>query len=99
MPHDRVAAGEGGDRHLLQHRAERGAKPQLARSEARTGYLLGKHTWSHPNMTTLSAAAQAAQMDEAIAEQKTLIGAPPWAFRPPGGTVTRRPSAWRGSAR
>jgi peptidoglycan-N-acetylglucosamine deacetylase len=61
------------------------ARPQLAGSEARTGYLLGNHTWSHPNMTTLSAAAQAAQLDQASAEQKTLVGAPPCAFRPPGG--------------
>jgi peptidoglycan/xylan/chitin deacetylase (PgdA/CDA1 family) len=61
------------------------ARPQLVGDEARSGYLAGNHTWSHPNMTTLSAAAQAAQMDEASAGQKTLIGAPPCAFRPPGG--------------
>ena len=61
------------------------ARPQLVGNEARAGYLAGNHTWSHPNMTTLSAAAQAAQLDEATAEQKALIGAPPCAFRPPGG--------------
>jgi len=61
------------------------ARPQLVGDEARTGYLIGNHTWSHPNLTTLPAAGQAAQLDEASAEQKTLIGAGPCAFRPPGG--------------
>ncbi len=49
-------------------------------------------------MSTLSAAAQAAQMDRAITEQKTLVGVPPCAFRPPGATTTRARSAWRSSA-
>ena len=62
------------------------ARPQLVGSEARTGYQVGNHTWNHPNMSTLSAAAQAGEMDRATAEQKTLIGAPPCAFRPPGGS-------------
>ncbi len=62
------------------------ARPQLVRDEARTGYMLGNHTWDHPNMSALSAPAQATEMDRATAEQKTLVGAPPCAFRPPGGS-------------
>jgi peptidoglycan/xylan/chitin deacetylase (PgdA/CDA1 family) len=62
------------------------ARPQLAVDEARNGYLAGNHAWSHPDLTTLTAAGQAMQMDEATAEQKTLIGGPPCAFRPPGGS-------------
>jgi peptidoglycan/xylan/chitin deacetylase (PgdA/CDA1 family) len=65
------------------------ARPQLVRDEARNGYLAGNHTWSHPDLTTLTAAAQAAQLDEATAEQKAQIGAPPCAFRPPGGNYNR----------
>ena len=61
------------------------ARPQLVGSEARAGYLLGDHTWNHPDMSTLSAPAQATQMDRAIAEQKILVGTAPCAFRPPGG--------------
>lgn len=38
----------------------RAARPQLVGDEARTGYLVGNHTWSHPDLTTLSATAQAA---------------------------------------
>ena len=62
------------------------ARPQLAVDEARNGYRAGNHTWSHPDLTTLTAAGQAMQMDEATAGQKTLIGGPPCAFRPPGGS-------------
>jgi len=62
------------------------ARPQLVGGEARMGYLIGNHTWSHPDLTTLSAAAQAAQMDAATAEQQSLVGTSPCAFRPPYGT-------------
>jgi peptidoglycan/xylan/chitin deacetylase (PgdA/CDA1 family) len=61
------------------------ARPQLVSGEARMGYLLGNHTWDHLNMSALSASAQATEMDRATAEQKALAGAPPCAFRPPGG--------------
>ena len=61
------------------------ASPSLVRQEATGGYLVGNHTWSHPNMTTLSASAQATQMGQATAEQQSLIGWGPCAFRPPGG--------------
>jgi peptidoglycan/xylan/chitin deacetylase (PgdA/CDA1 family) len=62
------------------------AQPQLVRREARTGYMLANHTWDHPDMTTLSAAAQASEMDRASAEQQNLTGTLPCAFRPPGGS-------------
>jgi peptidoglycan-N-acetylglucosamine deacetylase len=61
------------------------ARPQLARDEAQKSYQAGNHTWSHPDLTSLTATGQARQLDEATAEQKTLTGAPPCAFRPPGG--------------
>jgi peptidoglycan/xylan/chitin deacetylase (PgdA/CDA1 family) len=61
------------------------ARPALVRAEASMGYLVGNHTWNHPNMPPLSASAQAAQMDEATAEQEDLIGYGPCAFRPPYG--------------
>ena len=60
-------------------------RPALVRAEATQGFLLGNHTWSHPDMTTLSAAAQASEMDKASAEQNSLVGYPPCFFRPPYG--------------
>ncbi len=62
------------------------ARPALVRQEAQMGYMLGNHTWDHPNMTTLSAAAQGTEMDQASAEQVSLTGVQPCAFRPPGGS-------------
>jgi peptidoglycan/xylan/chitin deacetylase (PgdA/CDA1 family) len=61
------------------------ARPALVRTEASLGYLLGNHTWNHPNLPPLSASVQAAQMDDATAEQEDLIGYGPCAFRPPYG--------------
>jgi peptidoglycan/xylan/chitin deacetylase (PgdA/CDA1 family) len=62
------------------------AQPSMARREAREGYLLGNHTWDHPDMTTLPASAQAAEMDRASAEQQALTGTLPCMFRPPYGS-------------
>jgi peptidoglycan/xylan/chitin deacetylase (PgdA/CDA1 family) len=62
------------------------------------GYLLGNHTWDHPNMSALSASAQATEMDRATAEQKALVGAPPCAFGRRVAPTTHRPSAWPSSA-
>jgi len=61
------------------------ARPALVQQEASMGYMLGNHTWDHKNMTTLSASAQGAEMDQATAEQVSLTGIQPSGFRPPGG--------------
>jgi peptidoglycan/xylan/chitin deacetylase (PgdA/CDA1 family) len=60
-------------------------RPATVRAEAARGYLLGSHTWSHPDMTTLSSAAQAAEMDRASSQQAGLVGSAPCFFRPPYG--------------
>ncbi len=62
------------------------ARPSLVRQEAGMAYVLGNHTWDHPDMTTLSASAQAAEMDQASAEQASLVGSRPCVFRPPYGS-------------
>jgi peptidoglycan/xylan/chitin deacetylase (PgdA/CDA1 family) len=62
------------------------ARPALVQQEASMGYTLDNHTWNHTTLTTLSAAAQAAEMDQASAEQVSLTGIQPCGFRPPGGT-------------
>jgi peptidoglycan-N-acetylglucosamine deacetylase len=61
------------------------AYPGLVRAEASHGFLVGNHSWDHPNMPGISVAAQAAEMDEASAEQERLIGWGPCVFRPPYG--------------
>jgi peptidoglycan/xylan/chitin deacetylase (PgdA/CDA1 family) len=61
------------------------ASPSLVRSEANDGYMIGNHTWNHPDMTALPASAQAAEMDRASAELHAITGTWPCAFRPPYG--------------
>ncbi|HET8684318.1 MAG TPA: polysaccharide deacetylase family protein [Micromonosporaceae bacterium] len=60
-------------------------RPTLVRSEAVAGQALGNHTWDHPQMPTLSATAQASEMDRATAQQNLLAGIAPCVFRPPYG--------------
>ena len=81
-------------------------RPILVRSEAIAGYALGNHTWDHPEMPTLTASGQAAEMDRATAEQKNLVAVAPCLFRPPYGeynstTLTlaqqRRMTVWNWS--
>jgi len=59
--------------------------PGDVRLEATDGLLIGSHTWSHPDMTTLSASGQATEMDDVTREQESLTGTSPCVFRPPYG--------------
>jgi peptidoglycan/xylan/chitin deacetylase (PgdA/CDA1 family) len=65
--------------------ANMAVRPALVREEAAAGYVLGDHTWDHPNMTLLSAGSQAAELDRVTAEQRALTGTVPCLFRPPYG--------------
>ena len=59
--------------------------PSLVREEAADGFLLGDHTNSHPDMTTLSAAAQTSEIVQVMDLQRRLTGTVPCVFRPPYG--------------
>ena len=61
------------------------ARPWLLREEVKGGYATGNHTWNHPDMAALSAARQAAELYQASAEQRSIAGTMPCAFRPPYG--------------
>jgi peptidoglycan/xylan/chitin deacetylase (PgdA/CDA1 family) len=61
------------------------ARPSLVRTEVKRGYAMGNHTWNHPDLDDLTAAQQAAEMDKASAEQRSITGTVPCAFRPPYG--------------
>lgn len=65
------------------------ARPALIRAEARAGFVLGNHTWSHPDLTRLTRRQQAVTIDQASAEQASLIGSGPCVFRPPYGNYNR----------
>ena len=61
------------------------AWPSLVRAEVKGGYAMGNHTWDHPDLDDLTTAQQAAELDEVIAEQRSITGTVPCAFRPPYG--------------
>jgi peptidoglycan/xylan/chitin deacetylase (PgdA/CDA1 family) len=61
------------------------ARQALVHEEAKDGFVIGNHTWSHPVLTALSASSQASQMDQASAEQRRLTGHYPVVLRPPYG--------------
>jgi peptidoglycan/xylan/chitin deacetylase (PgdA/CDA1 family) len=61
------------------------ARQALVQEEAKDGFVIGNHTWSHPVMTALPAGSQASQMDQASAEQRRLTGHYPVVLRPPYG--------------
>jgi len=82
-------------------------RPSLLREEVKGGYAMGNHTWNHPDMAALSAVRQAAELDQMSAEQRSIAGTVPCAFRPPYGdydsaTLTlaqqRRMGVWLRSA-
>jgi peptidoglycan/xylan/chitin deacetylase (PgdA/CDA1 family) len=60
-------------------------RPSLVRAEADDGEAIGDHTWNHPDMASLSAGRQAAELDQTIDEQKSIVGFAPCGFRPPYG--------------
>jgi peptidoglycan/xylan/chitin deacetylase (PgdA/CDA1 family) len=61
-------------------------RPALVRQEAQDGFLLGNHTWSHPDLTGLTRRQQAAQLDAATSRQRSIVGISPCVFRPPYGS-------------
>jgi peptidoglycan/xylan/chitin deacetylase (PgdA/CDA1 family) len=61
------------------------AWPQDVKAEVSDGFLVGDHTWDHPDLMLLSSSAQAAELDMVTAEQQSLTGTSPCVFRPPYG--------------
>ncbi len=60
-------------------------RPYLVQDEVKDGYAMGNHSWDHPHLTTLSAVRQDAELSQASAEQRSIAGTIPCAFRPPYG--------------
>lgn len=63
------------------------AHPELVRAEARGGNEVGNHSWSHPDLTRLSAEQVAYQLHRTSAAIKAATGRAPTLFRPPYGAV------------
>ncbi|HET9126438.1 MAG TPA: polysaccharide deacetylase family protein [Solirubrobacteraceae bacterium] len=52
------------------------------------GDMIGNHTWTHPDMLTLSAAQQAAQLEQTNAAIRRQTGFTPCLWRPPYGATS-----------
>ena len=61
-------------------------RPEFVRAQADQRFLLANHTWSHPDLKTLTAAQQGSQMDRQSDEQVQLVGRRPCLLRPPYGS-------------
>lgn len=65
--------------------SEAAAHPDLVYQEAQQGNIVGNHTWSHPDLTTLPPADVRAQLQSASQEIEADSSRAPTLFRPPGG--------------
>lgn len=61
--------------------------PSLVQETFRAGNVIGDHTWSHPDLTRLSAYAVRWQLRSASAAIQYAIGSPLVLFRPPYGAT------------
>ncbi len=57
--------------------------PRYAQMVAAAGYPVEDHTWSHPDLTTLSSAQIGQQLDATQLEIRSVIGGTPNCVRPP----------------
>lgn len=65
--------------------SEAAAYPTLVQQEYQQGNVVGNHSWTHPNLTTLSPAAVRNELQSTSSEIEADTGALPTVFRPPGG--------------
>ncbi|EGF99408.1 family 4 carbohydrate esterase [Melampsora larici-populina 98AG31] len=52
------------------------------------GHLIGSHTWSHPNITLLTATQLNRELELVETAMKKILGVVPRYFRPPYGAIT-----------
>ncbi len=62
------------------------ANPSVTRSVRAGGHLVGNHTWSHPDLTTLSTTAVTSQLNR----MESALGSRPRCVRPPYGATNSR---------
>jgi peptidoglycan/xylan/chitin deacetylase (PgdA/CDA1 family) len=63
--------------------------PNIVRQEYNNGNLVANHSWSHPELTLLSASAILSQLTSTSNAIQTTIGVRPTFFRPPYGAFNR----------
>lgn len=66
------------------------SRPEILRSEYMAGHQIAVHTWSHPNLTTLTNEQIVAELGWTKKVIKETIGVTPAFFRPPYGDIDDR---------
>ncbi|TFW09439.1 polysaccharide deacetylase family protein [Oxalobacteraceae bacterium OM1] len=79
------AAGIPATFFLIGEKVER--HPELVRRMVEEGHAIGGHTWSHSEITALSADALAADLERCRAAMRAASGVDSVLFRPPRGKV------------
>ncbi|MDX3638630.1 polysaccharide deacetylase family protein [Streptomyces sp. MB09-02B] len=69
------------------------AHRELVRAEARAGHEIGNHSWNHPDLTKLTPAQVASQLNRTSAAVKAATGKEPTLFRPPYGAINAQVKA------
>jgi len=64
--------------------------PDILKRAVAEGHEIGNHSWSHPQLTSLSAAGVKAQIEKTNAAIKAAIGHDPTIMRPPYGATSAR---------
>lgn len=62
--------------------------PGQVRAEVTGGHVVGNHSWTHPQLTSLSSAAIAREVDRTQAAIRRAAGFTPTLMRPPYGAVS-----------
>jgi len=64
-------------------------RPDIVREIAKSGHVIGNHTFSHPNLIFASSASLKSELQQCQDVISEIVGEPPRLFRPPWGG--RRP--------
>jgi peptidoglycan-N-acetylglucosamine deacetylase len=64
------------------------AYPALVRQEFNAGYLIGNHSWSHPDLALFSASYDQLQLTSTSQAIQAATGVRPTFFRPPYGALS-----------
>lgn len=63
-------------------------EPDLVQQEYSAGHIVGNHSWSHPDLTTLSPSDVQTQLGKTSAAIQQAMGVLPTLFRPPYGAIS-----------
>ena len=67
--------------------------PALVSDESQQGIVIGNHTWTHPNLTTISPDQVQTELERTSEEIQADAGVEPTLFRPPGGNFNSQVQA------